>query len=85
MLASLKARDYGVRLALFTLFVVIAAVFSPLAAVMAFLITYEEYSHHHLGRRELLGRSLGAAAVTLVFFLLLVSLVGGLLAGLENR
>ncbi len=68
-----------------TLFAVIAAIFSPLAAVMAFLITYEEYSHHHLDRRELLRRSLGAAVVTLVFFLLIVSLVGGLFVGLTSR
>jgi hypothetical protein len=59
-----------------SLLVAIGAIFSPLAAVMAFLITYEEYSHHGLGRQQVLRRSLGAAAATLVFFLVTLVLVG---------
>ncbi len=46
----------------------IGLLFCPLAGAMAFLITYEEYSHHHLERRVVVGRSLGAALVTTLFF-----------------
>ena len=62
-----------------SLLVAIGAIFSPLAAAMAFLITYEEYSHHGLSRAQLIRQSLGAAAVTLAFFLLVIAAVGWLL------
>jgi hypothetical protein len=58
---------------------VIGLIFSPLAGAMAFVITYEEYSHHHLQRRVVLGRSLEAALVTTVFFCVLSLALGGLL------
>ncbi|MBI4492836.1 MAG: hypothetical protein HY690_08605 [Chloroflexi bacterium] len=56
---------------------VIGLAFSPIAAAMAFLITYEEWSHHQLPRAEVLKRSCQMAGVTLLFFLL-VSLAIGL-------
>lgn len=59
------------------LFLVIGLVFSPIAAAMAFLITYEEWSHHGLSRGELLKRSGQMAGVALLFFLAL-SLAAGL-------
>ena len=62
-----------------SLLMAIGAIFSPLAAVMAFLITYEEYSHHGLGHQQVLRRSLAAATATLVFFLVMLVLVGWLL------
>ncbi len=46
----------------------IGLMFCPLAGAMAFLITYEEYSHHHLERRVVVWRSLGMALVTALFF-----------------
>lgn len=46
----------------------IGLLFCPLAGAMAFVITYEEYSHHHLERRIVIERSLGAAVVTMLFF-----------------
>lgn len=55
---------------------VIAAVFSPLAAVMAFIITYREYDRHSLPKRELIRRSLHAAAFTLAFFIVLAAVAG---------
>jgi len=58
------------------LFLLIGAVFGPIAAAMAFLITYDELSHHHLARRDLIGRSLSTALVTLAFFLVLFAVVG---------
>jgi len=62
-----------------SVFVLIGAVFSPLAAVVAFLITYEEYSHHGFDRRELVRHSLMVAAVTFAAFMLLLVVVGLLL------
>jgi len=57
----------GLTIALFC----IAAIFSPLAAIMAFLITYEEYLHHYSDKRKALKTSLEAAFFTLIFFLVL--------------
>jgi len=44
-------------------FIAIGLVFAPLAGAMAFLITYEEYSHHGLTKSRILRFSLEAAAV----------------------
>jgi hypothetical protein len=41
---------------------------APIAAAMAFLITYQEYQHHGFDRRTLLRRCLGAAATAFAFF-----------------
>jgi len=49
----------------------IAVTFSLLAAVMAFLITYEEYRHHYLDKQTVLKTALNAAGFTLVVFLAL--------------
>jgi hypothetical protein len=37
---------------------VVGIIFGPLPAAMAFVITYEEWSHHGLARPELIKRSL---------------------------
>jgi hypothetical protein len=58
---------------------IIGIVFGPLAAVMAFAITYEEWSHHGLSRPELIKRSLHIAIVTLGFFLVISVAVGVLM------
>jgi hypothetical protein len=47
----------------------IGAIFSPIAASMAFLITYEEYSHHYPDGRKPLQLSIQAAAFTLIVLL----------------
>jgi len=57
----------GLTIALFF----IAAILSLLAAVMAFLITYEEYSHHYPDKQKVLKTALEAAIFTLLFFLVL--------------
>jgi uncharacterized BrkB/YihY/UPF0761 family membrane protein len=57
----------GLSIALFC----IAAVLSLLAAVMAFLITYEEYKHHYADKRKIWKTALQSAVFTLVVFLLL--------------
>ena len=52
---------------------IVGAVFAPIAATMAFAVTYEEWSHHGVQRRELLMRSLQMALVTLAFFAVLIA------------
>ncbi len=49
----------------------IAAIFSPLAAIMAFSITYGEYKHHYHEKRKAWKKSLETAFFTLAFFLVL--------------
>jgi hypothetical protein len=49
----------------------IAAILSPLAAVTAFLITYEEYAQHYSDKRDVLKTALEAGGFTFVFFLVL--------------
>jgi hypothetical protein len=56
--------------------------FSVLAAVMAYLITYEEYRRHFPDRRRAVVKSAKTAAVTLIFFLLAGLAVSPLLAWL---
>jgi nitric oxide reductase large subunit len=51
-----------------SLFLLIGLVFSPLAAVAAFIITYQEWSRHLLPQRVVILRSLWMAAVAFVFF-----------------
>jgi len=48
-----------------------------MAALMAFLITYQEYTHHYSDKREVRKIAFKAAAFTLVFFL-----IAGLLLGI---
>ena len=56
------------------LFIFLGPVFSPLAGAMAFLIAYDEYSRHHLEKRQVILMSLRTGMVPLsVIFTLLVS------------
>lgn len=45
--------------------------FAAIAAVMAFLISYEEWSRHRLPRGQVVGYARDAALATFVFFCLL--------------
>lgn len=45
--------------------------FSLIAALMSYLITYEEYRRHFPERRRAVAESVRTASVTLFFFLLL--------------
>jgi hypothetical protein len=49
----------------------IAAILSPLAAIAAFLITYDEYRHHYPEKGKVRKKALEAAIFTLAFFLAL--------------
>lgn len=51
------------------LILIVALIFSPFAAAIAFIITYEEYARHLVDRRAVLKISLRMALVTFVFFI----------------
>ncbi|MCK7480048.1 MAG: hypothetical protein M0C28_24305 [Candidatus Moduliflexus flocculans] len=55
--------------------VLIALLFSPLAAAMAFSITYAEYAKHLVDRKQVLRRALKTALVTFLFFLVVPPLL----------
>lgn len=54
----------------------VGLLFSPVAALMAFVISYSEYSRHFPDRREPLRLSLQTAAVAWILFML-VGVGGG--------
>ncbi len=58
------------------LFLVVGLVFGVLAGMMAFLITYEEYSHHHFDRGRLVRASLEAAGYAFLVILVLALAAG---------
>lgn len=51
--------------------IVVWIIFSPLAALMAYLITYGEYRHHYPDRGRVIREALRTAIVTLLVFLVL--------------
>jgi hypothetical protein len=51
-------------------------VFGSVAALMAFLIVYEEYQKHKLGTRRLWKESLSGALAAFLFFLILSIFAG---------
>jgi len=55
--------------------ILIGLIFSPIAAAMAFLITYEEYSHHYTDKKKSLKVGFEAAIFTLIIFGILSLLV----------
>ncbi len=61
---------------------IVGIVFSPLAAVSAFIITYGEYSHHYSSKKEPLKLAWEAAIFTFVTFLVTIGLVGFLISSL---
>jgi len=48
---------------------VLWGIFSPIAALMAFLITYAEYSHHYTDRGPAIREALRTAVFTFVVFM----------------
>lgn len=56
-------------------FFLLGAGLGLVAAVMAYLITYNEYQHHFTGRR-VFRESLKSAIITFCFFLLLSFMLG---------
>jgi len=60
---------------LFNLLLMLGAVLSLIAAVMAFLITYEEYRKHFIDKRRILVMSLQSAAMIMIFFIVVTLIV----------
>lgn len=63
-----------------SLFLAIGLLFGPLAGATAFLITYEEYSHHGLDRGRLIKESLGAA-ISAACAVVILAVVSGYFIG----
>jgi hypothetical protein len=61
-----------------SVFLPLGALFSLLASVMAFLITYNEYSRHYTEKRKAIRAALQTGFATLLFFFAL-SIIAGLL------
>ena len=55
---------------------VVGLIFSPIGALMAFLITYDEYQHHFSGKKEPLTHAIQAAVITLVVFAIISFVIG---------
>lgn len=53
----------------------VALIFSPFAAAIAFAITYAEYSKHFVDKKKVLKRALRMALVAFVFFLIIPPLL----------
>ena len=57
-------------------------IFGPIAAAMAFLVTYEEYTHHYPGKAKPLRFAVEAAIFTFIVFGFLSLLISFFVAGL---
>ena len=55
---------------------IIGLIFSPIAAVMAFLIIYEEYSRHNLDKKQQFKIAIQTGLFTLVVFIILALCIG---------
>jgi hypothetical protein len=61
------------------LLLVIGLVLSPIAALMSYFITYDEYLHHYPDKGTPRRMALQAAALTFIFFVLISMAVGWVL------
>lgn len=61
---------------LWSLFLAIGLVFGSLAALMAYLITYDEYIHHYPTMKEPRKIALESAIATFIFFIALMLGIG---------
>jgi len=64
---------------IFYLVLLIGLVFSPIAGVMAFLITYHEYQRHYTDKQRPLRIALEAAVFTFSFFMIISAVIGFIL------
>jgi len=69
----------GVRLAL-----LIGPMFGFLGGAMAYLITYEEYSHHHFARGRLIMMSLRTGLVAFIVLMIVALLAAWLIPAVET-
>jgi len=61
---------------IFILVLLIGLVFSPIAGLMAFLITYHEYQRHYADKQQPLRIAFEAALFTFVFFMIISAVIG---------
>jgi hypothetical protein len=61
---------------LFNLFLALGGIFSALAALMAYLITYNEYIHHYQSKEQPRKIALQTALLAFIFFFALTMGVG---------
>jgi len=61
---------------IFILVLLIGLVFSPIAGLMAFLITYHEYQRHYADKQQPLRIALEAALFTFAFFMIVSAVMG---------
>ena len=61
---------------IFTLVLLIGLFFSPIAGLMAFLITYHEYQRHYADKQQPLRIALEAALFTFAFFMIVSVVIG---------
>jgi len=61
---------------IFIITLVIGAIFSLVGALMAYVIAYEEYSHHYTDKRKPFQHAMQTAVFTFVVFLVLSIIVG---------
>ena len=61
---------------MFMVFLIIGLIFSPIAAVMAFLIIYEQYSHHNLTKKQQFKIAMQTGLLALVAFIILALGIG---------
>jgi len=61
----------------------IGLIFSPIAAFMAFLITYGEYSRHYTDKKQPLRFGIEAALLTFIIFALISLAIGFFIGNLE--
>jgi len=59
-----------------SLALLIGLVLSPIAGLMAFLITYHEYQRHYADKRQPLRIALEAALFTFAFFMIISAVIG---------
>jgi len=71
-------RESGPKMLLF--YIVLAGVFSLLAALSAFIITYGEYLKHYPDKKRPLKIALNMALATFAFFMILTILMTGLMS-----
>ncbi|MCL4393190.1 hypothetical protein M1145_03575 [Patescibacteria group bacterium] len=51
------------------IFIVIGIIFAPIAGILAFIISFEEYKHHYTNIKDSLKIPLQIALITFLFFI----------------
>jgi hypothetical protein len=60
----------------YLIFLIVGSFLAPLAALSAYLITYDEYQHHYPDKKRVRRAALQAAGVAFIFFITLSAALG---------